>query len=442
MSSLPSRRPKLSLLQFGLLLQLLLFLFLVAFSEEGITRNHGIGIRESALLQGVEAEVEKPSLFDEGDSERHNQNPSRTKQRQRELDRNRNRKSLYYEFLDGDGRTSTTSLSDVWLCLACALGWSIWLVSTKQPPQELIFEQQESSKAMGHVLQVSLGEDVLGTGIPVYYALIDYVVEGDTDEDHIQVRKVFASKKLLEEGFANVEVLYLTNDPTTAILMGDLLYQKEEREFETPHSTAYYVVIYFLSVVLIIASVFGGARMAIRLEHPIYGWISLAVGLLFLYPAAKLLYRLVTHLYSLAGPVTERPGVIVHGKRLYWKNQCHSTLNPLEILGGDRKSASDGLVELSDLSVPRLDANGTKGRNGRDATTTLKRFPNAGCGFGNFNVHLPVENRRTNSSVSSMSASASQNSEKSPESKIVRNDTSILEKYELHVSATEKNGRK
>jgi hypothetical protein len=430
---------------------------LVAFSGEEIATNRDIVIHDSAILHGVEveAESESPLLFDEGDSSETNYyvNPSRPRQRpiqrpiQRELDQKR--KSLYYEFLDGDGRTSTTSLSDVWLCLACALGWSIWLVSTKQPPQELIFEQQESSKAMGHVLQVSLGEDILGTGIPVYYALIDYVVAGDTDEDHIQVRKVFASKKLLEEGFANVEVLYLTNDPTTAMLMGDLMNQKEEREFETPHSTSYYAVIYFLSVVLIIISIFGGARMASRLEHPLYGWISLAIGLLLLYPAAKLLYRLVTYLYSLAGPVTERPGVIVHGKRLYWKNQCHSTLNPLEILGVDRKGASDGLVEMSDLSVPRLDDNhhhhhNTKGRrSGRDTiTTTPKRFPNAGCGFGNFNVHLPAENTRTNSSVSSMSASASQNSEKSPEIKIVRNDTSILEKYESHVSATEKNGRK
>lgn len=441
-----------SLLQFGLLLQLLLLLVLVAFSGEKITRNRGIDIQGSAITHVVEAKGEAPSLFDEGDYSENNLNPSRQRQgqgqrqRQRELDHNR--KSLYYEFLDGNDQTSTTSLSDVWLCLACALGWSIWLVSTKQPPQELIFEQQESSKAMGHVLQLSLGEDILGTGIPVYYALIDYVVAGDTDEDHIQVRKVFASRKLLEEGFANVEVLYLTNDPTTAILTGDLLNQKEEREFETPHSTAYYVhhvVIYFLSVVLIIISIFGGARMASRLEHPLYGWISLAVGLLLLYPAAKLLYRLVTYLYSLAGPVTERPGVIVHGKRLYWKNQCHTTLNPLEILGVDRKGASDGVVELSDLSVPSLDANhhNTKGRrSGRKATTTPKRFQNAGCGFGNFNVHLPVENRRTNSSVSSMSASASQNSEKSPDVKIVRNDTSILEKYELHVSAAEKNGRK
>lgn len=332
--------------------------------------------------------------------------------------------------------------------MACALGWSIWLVGALQPPQELVFEQQESSKAMGHVLQVSLGEDILGTGIPVYYAVVDFVVEGDTDEDHIQVRKIFTSKKLLEEGFANVEVLYLTNDPTTAILLEDLLDQKKERESQAPPSNAYYAMIYFVSVVLIGTSALGGARMATRLEHPLYGWISLVVGLLLLYPSAKLLHRFVTYLYSLAGPLTERPGVIVHGKRLYWAQQCHDTLNPMEILGihdnqnekKNKQIESSRSIELSDLQLPTMDENAVgQSRRGAAKKKTPKLFPNAGCGFGNFNVHLPVGRQRASSSVSSMSASASQNSEKS--CRIVRNDTSILEKYELHVSTTEKKAR-
>jgi len=359
----------------------------------------------------------------------------------------RRRKSRYYEFLDGNNRSNSTptTLSDVWLCLACALGWSIWLVSTRQPPHQLIFEQQDSSKAMGHVLQVSLGEDILGTGIPVYYALVDYVIEGDTDEEHIQVRKVFTCKKLVEEGFANVEVLYLTDDPTTAILMDDLLDQKKERESQSPPSTAYFAVIYFVSIVLIGISIFGGVRMASRLENPFYGWISLAAGILMLYPAAKLLYQAVTYLYSLAGPLTERPGVIVHGKRLYWAKQCHGTLNPLEILGATNsdqiKESGQVSVELSELRVPSIERH-KKGRS-MNAVTKPKvlLFPNAGCGFGNFNVHLPTGSARASSSVSSISASASHHStDKSQTCQIVRNDTSILEKYEMHVSLTEKKG--
>ena len=57
-------------------------------------------------------------------------------------------------------------------------------------------------------------------------------------------------------------------------------------------------------------------------------------------------------------------------------------------------------------------------------------------------MHLPSGGRpRASSSVSSMSASASvsQNStdKNRSVSQIVRNDTSILEKYEMHVSASE-----
>jgi len=368
-------------------------------------------------------------------------------QLRRELDHGRERqqrrgKSQRYEFLDENGRGRSSkppSLSDIWLCMACALGWCVWLVSARQPPQGLEnFEEQDSAKVMGHVLQVSLGEDILGTGIPVYYALVDYVVAGDTDEDHIQVRKVFTSKKLIEEGFANVEVLYLTSDPTTAILLEFLLDHKKERESQPPPSSAYYALIYFVSVVLIGTSVLGGARMASRMEHPLWGWISLVVGMLLLYPAAKVLYRCVTYLYSLAGPLTERPGVIVHGKRLYWAQRCHGTLNAMELMGygddatvgkHDPAQGSVRSIELSDMSIPQIE---DTGRRLGCKSVRPKLFPNAGCGFGNFNVHLPTRREPSGSSVSSISISASNHSEKS--CRIFRNDTSILEKYEQHVS--------
>ena len=408
----------------------MLYFFLVADVVALAARNDAI--RNTAQIFNSEASLES--------NERISKNRHRL--RQRELNR--------YEFFDNAQTNTRTSLLDVWLCLALALGGSIWLVRTKQPRQEIAFEQEESAKAMGHVLQVSLGEDTLGTGIPVYYAVIDFVVEGDTDEEHMQVRKIFTSKKLIEEGFANVEVMYLVDDPTTAILMDDLLDQKKERDLESQSGTEYNGTIYFLSVLLVVFSLFGSVRMASRLETPLYGWISLAIGILLLYPSAKLLYRLVTHLYSLAGPLSDRPGIIVHGKRLYWKNQCHGTLNPMEILGIDNKN-SDGspsskpkrssILELSNLKIPSIKS--TKGRAGLDQDETPKLFPNAGCGFENFNVHLPTGRpTRASSSVSSISASASQLSDKSSStSKIVRNDTSILEKYELHVSS-EQTGKK
>ena len=258
---------------------------------------------------------------------------------------------------------------------------TIYLVSTRQPPQQLIFEQRDSSKAMGHVLQVSLGEDVLGTGIPVYYALVDYVVEGESDEDHMQVRKVFSCRKLLEEGFANVEVLYLTDDPTTAILMEDFLDQKEERESQalTPPSLAYFAVIYSVAAILIGTSIFGAILAIHRLDDDVelYGWISLAVGVVLLYPCARLLYWSVAYVYSLSTPFSERPGVILRGKRLYWTNQC-LCVNPSEIFNNDddKKDTQRKSVELSELQVPNIDYNKRDKNAGITPQNLL--FPNAG----------------------------------------------------------------
>ena len=146
-------------------------------------------------------------------------------------------------YLSSSKDSSYAAVSDVWLCLACALGWSVWLVSTwYQQPDPLVFDGSESTTVMGHVLQVTLGEASDGTGIPVYHALVDYVVErkalleeGEeedvtTVEDPLQVRKCFATRKLLEEGFANVQVLVLKEDPTTSILYEDYLLDKRDWE--------------------------------------------------------------------------------------------------------------------------------------------------------------------------------------------------------------------
>jgi hypothetical protein len=85
-------------------------------------------------------------------------------------------------------------------------------------------------------------------------------------------------------------------------------------------------------------------------------------------------------------------------------------------------------VELADIQLPSLSKSEDKRK---DPATPKHLFPNAGCGFGSFNVHLPGP--RTGSSVSSMSASQNSN-ERACEDKIVRNDTSILDKYEMHVA--------
>jgi hypothetical protein len=120
------------------------------------------------------------------------------------------------------------TLSDVWLCMACALGWAVWFVSSTRPEHsELLRYQTESShRVIGHVLQVSVGHDPDGTGIPMYNAVIDYVVQGTADDDDvkkpmIQVRKCFQTRYLLQEGFANIELLVLAQDPTISVLLDD-----------------------------------------------------------------------------------------------------------------------------------------------------------------------------------------------------------------------------
>ena len=88
-------------------------------------------------------------------------------------------KNGIYKFLDKNETLPYSTIGDVWLCLAFALGWTVWLLSllTQQHQGQsgvdtnsstMIhyseFDTNESRKVMGNVLQVSLGEDNLGTG--------------------------------------------------------------------------------------------------------------------------------------------------------------------------------------------------------------------------------------------------------------------------------------
>jgi hypothetical protein len=270
-------------------------------------------------------------------------------------------KNQYYAFLNDDEhiKGSASTLSDVGLCLACALGWALWLVNLRQAQQPLVFEQRDSRTVMGHVLQVTLGEDSLGTGIPVYHAVVDYVVtDGATNHEPLQIRKCFTTKNLLEEGFANVQILVLSDDPTRAILLEDFYEQKKERESQRPPGAAFLVLIHLVAFILIGCSIFGGVLVILRLEERLYGWISLGIGIVFLYPAALMLYRAIAFLYSLAGPLSDRPGIIIHGKQHHCSKKCGS-LDVLDMLDGcdDGKPSKlpQGALELPQLQVPSTD---------------------------------------------------------------------------------------
>jgi hypothetical protein len=95
---------------------------------------------------------------------------------------------------------------------------------------------------------------------------------------------------------------------------------------------------------------------------------------------------------TLALPLVERPGVIIHGQRLYFTSKrCHGLLDPFEVFGDDesrqdnKKGGNNGTaLELSSLQVPSIDQNKLNRWE-----TPSSAYPNAGCSFGAFNVHLP-----------------------------------------------------
>jgi hypothetical protein len=326
------------------------------------------------------------------------------------------------------------TLSDIWLCLACALGWSVWLVSTRAQSQEEAalseFDIQDSQRVMGHVLQVSLGEDADGTGIPVYHALVDYVV-GVIDNEPLQVRKCFNTHKLLEEGFANVEVLVLTDDPTTSILLDDYLQDKTEQL--QPPSMIWIVGMYILALSLIGASLVGGIHVLNRLEpsQHTYGWVSIGVGIVFLYPAAVLLYHCGMGCYH---RWSERPGVIIHGTRAALSRTRHAlsrqcgALNPLQAVFGDPLQSffsQDHQPQPNESRPPSVELVAPNSQ----MTAMSPLYPNAGCGFGNFNVHM----QEPTSSVSSISSERTRSVRTHNSLFLPQLDNSILEQYEQAV---------
>jgi hypothetical protein len=434
----------------------------------------------------------------------------RQEQERRRQQRNNYGQNNHYEQSNTTTSTSSTryaTLSDIWLCLACALGWTVWWVSnTRQQVDPLVqyddpvvgmFDKEESRTVMGHVLQISLGEDADGTGIPVYHALVDYVVDhqhndcagagaaGNLDdtfhepEEPLQVRKCFSTRKLLEEGFANVEVLVLTEDPTMSILFDDYLEEKMARAAQEPPGVMWVAAVHTIAILLIGTSFVGGLHVLRRLQasQQVYGWMTLGIGTILLYPTAIVMYKTVTLCYRWAGPF--RPGVIIHGAagRLDCTQRCGANMNPMDIMLDDphdsilashtstpttklisnvrlaHTNTASSTIELSNLKMPpSMETHTGVGGGAATATATTTilpmcempksplYYPNAGCGFGNFNVHMPAPNQQGgintlmgDSSVSSMSTGTHSNNSstrKKQESCAIDSTSSILEKYE------------
>ena len=154
-----------------------------------------------------------------------------------------------------------TNLLDVWMCWMLAVAWASWMFGSFVK-SELLRYGQDSITVRGNVRMVTLEEASLGTGIPIYKAVIDYIIpaqlcngrydnpaqyppsgapypasfppstvgtvelsEADdtlnTSRPALQIRKEFETMHPLQQGFGNVELLVLHHEPTTSIIKED-----------------------------------------------------------------------------------------------------------------------------------------------------------------------------------------------------------------------------
>ena len=164
----------------------------------------------------------------------------------------------------------------------------------------------------GNVLQTHVSEQY--SGIPTYHAVIDYVLE---DEDTTQVRKELQTDVLLEEGFANVELLVLPTDPTSGILKKDWEREYEKlMESERSRKNARRGS-FVLGAVLVTITIIGAIRAVQRLPvgMSIWGWVSLVSGVALLWPVGVLLYTHGSAFARMASQSKQEGGVIIRGKQ-------------------------------------------------------------------------------------------------------------------------------
>jgi hypothetical protein len=365
---------------------------------------------------------------------------------QSELEK-RSLQNQYYNYQSSSSSSSsfTAELSDIWLCLACAVGWTVWLIgSYKSAASDTVYDSEESIQVMGNVLEVSLGEDADGTGIPVYLALIDYVVEfhdGEADLEikynsqsltegvitstategngqPMQIRKCFYTNKLLTEGFANVKILCLSKDPTASILYEDYILDKKQK---LPQDMVGYWLVNGMAAMLIISSLYGASVAVPKLaeEEQQLGWICLGLGVFFLYPAALSLYNFADFAYSW---VNERKGTIIHGAQSwnctrvacglphaleYDENDIIQDRNLLREQNAKEKSSNH--AEPNGLEMPSLPSGISSPPSYNPPAR--QQYPNAGCGYQNYNVQYGGDDsiHKNNSGLSSISSQGTPN---------------------------------
>lgn len=316
-----------------------------------------------------------------------------------------------------------SKLADVWLCLACALGWTVWMVANHVRP---VIERYSTEGILvyGNVLQTHVSEKY--SGIPTYHAVIDYVLE---DDDTTQVRKELQTDVLLDEGFANVEVLVLPTDPTSGVLKKDWERQYEELlESETSRKNAR-IWSFVLGAILVTISIIGAIKAVERLpvEMSVWGWVSFVSGVAILWPVAVLLFTHGSAFARMASQSKQEGGVIIRGKKprtRIWTPPFYS-LNPCVSMT-DSKAGTEKMenykstrrkTELTKIDSSKdviLPPHLSKSDSRKDVILPphfsrsmridpdIVEEPRAGCYF----IDLPRQQQSQQSSISSVSTAS------------------------------------
>jgi hypothetical protein len=322
-------------------------------------------------------------------------------------------------------------ISDLFFCLAMALGWTVWMLSSFLK-NDLAKYHKESVIVHGNVLHVSVATDS-DSGIPVYKAVIDYMVpaaaaaEGtgpvvnsttttdqapcpavagcymaraaaEPENNRIQIRKQFETQKLLESGFANVELLVLPQEPTHSVLREDWEKEWEEQtveELEWWRTARCRQLSVAFAGTLVLASIAGGVQVVIRLDpsQRDWGWAILCICVPLLLPTAIMIHKGLQAFQRIMHRGSSKAGFIVNGSQ--------TTNRPFP--------DCEDLDDILDARVCDEDDDGTD-TAARSVHATMTET--AGCYF----IRLPAlrngdggtrnTNNRTRSEVSNLSASS------------------------------------
>jgi len=305
-----------------------------------------------------------------------------------------------------------SKLSDVWLCLACSLGWTVWMVAAHVRPRVEQYAT-EATVVYGNVLHSSV---VIGDGIPIYRSVIDYML---ADVEETQVRKEFQTQDHLEEGFANVEILVLPSDPTSGVLKRDWEQEYEEFLESQERRKQGRRLSLVLGAVLVTVSLAGAimAVMRLPLETSTWGWVSIVAGVAFLWPAAILLYVNGNAITSLATQSRQAKGMVIRGEQ---PPPLRFSLNPcvsIDTSDGNPSVATtkQGNKEPKTVKPPAIELSriGTKDvvmpphLRVKISDESVVEEPRVGCYFINLPCHGRTSSPQSrNDSVSSVSSSS------------------------------------